>query len=101
MIINIPDWAKDGYIKVILNDMELVAYKEPGNSPIMIKTVRCNNCGECCLDMAGSDLADEEGKCKYLQFDNHNWKCNAGGRRRTSCLAEPVGYNCSCAYKEQ
>jgi len=103
MIIKIPKWAETGHLRVILNGIETVAYKEFGDSPIMTKVTRCTKCGECCMDLGiGHELADDEGKCKYLVHEEDIWYCNAGGRRPANCLPCPVGeYGCPITYKEQ
>jgi len=89
--IEIPDWAMDGYLTLIHNKMETVAYKEPGKSPWMVKASRCNKCGECCLDLGiGHSLADDEGKCKYLVKQKSEYLCNAGTVRQMGCLGDPT-----------
>jgi hypothetical protein len=85
--LDLPEWAMEGDLRLISNHMELVAYKETGgDSPFMVKTVRCNNCGECCLDVGGSSLPhNDEGKCDHLVYENGKYFCNAGGERKVSC----------------
>lgn len=103
IVIKIPEWAADGQLRVLLNGIELVAYKEPGDSPVMVKTVRCTKCGECCMDLGvGHEKADDEGKCKHLVHEDGKWICNAGALRWYGCVADPVGqYDCPIEYKEQ
>ena len=108
MKIEIPEWAEEGNITILWNNVEVVAYKFNGkNSPIMVKPEegRCNQCGECCLGI-GIDhyLADDEGKCKHLSYENKKWKCNAGGLREVNCFGDPskkLFPDCSVFYEEQ
>jgi len=106
IILELPDWAMAGQLRLVLNDMELVAYKEPGlDSPWFIKTGRCNNCGECCLFVGETTLVptDEEFKCAYLTKNGDKWLCNAGAFRPAACLGDPskdLYPDCSVEYKQ-
>ncbi len=103
--LEIPDWAMDGFIKVISNT-ELVAIKEPGrNMPWKIKDTRCNYCGECCLtvDNAGPFEADDEGKCSKLIKEDGKWLCTAGPNLPLCCFLPPPkrnAPNCVITWKE-
>jgi len=103
--IDIPDWAEDAYVKVYANT-ELVAYKEPGkDQPVYIKSVRCNKCGACCMDMwkAAPFGHDDEGNCVKLRKNGEEWECTAGSMLPLRCLGEdPVSdENCIIEYRKQ
>ena len=91
--IDIPDWAAEGRILVLSNG-ELAAYKDPGiDSPVKVKKVRCNFCGECCM-MLGPDEgpfgADDEGKCLKLYKSKDGWLCGVeGNEKRLTCCGDP------------
>lgn len=102
--LDIPDWAMEGDLRLIRNNLETIAHKENGaDSPWQIKEVRCNNCGECCLDVGQEFMyGDDEGKCKFLIKESDGWKCNAGGMRLIGCLGDPDTNEydeCSIKYK--
>lgn len=90
----------DGYLRLIHNNMETVAYREAGKE-WMVKSSRCNNCGECCLDVRGLMPSDDEGKCIYLVKESGKWKCNAGGKKNVGCFGDPNIECCTVEYKEQ
>lgn len=107
MKIEIPEWAEEGYIDVIMNGVERIAFKNHGkDSPIMIKVERCNQCGECCLDIGkgGPFGSDDEGKCTKLVRNAGKWECTAGQNRAVRCLRDPNKNSypeCSVEYREQ
>lgn len=105
--IKIPDWAADGRILVLSNG-ELVAYKDPGvDSPVKVKKIRCNFCGECCMELGkneGPFGADDEGKCLKLYKSNNGWLCGAGGNKPLICCGDPNkanNPNCVIEYEEE
>ena len=104
MEIKIPEWAQDDYIKVLRNN-ELIIYKEPGReSPIYEKTIRCNMCGACCMDLWGSAPHghDDEGNCLKLRKNGDMWECTAGGMTPRRCIPDPVDVpDCVIEYKRQ
>ena len=105
--IKIPGWAAEGRILVLSNG-ELVAYKEPGvDSPVKVKKVRCNFCGECCMMLnkkEGPFGADDEGKCPKLYKSLDGWFCGAGGGRPLVCFGDPNKANvpnCIIEYEDE
>ena len=104
MKIKIPEWAQDSFIKVYANT-ELIAYKEPGkDQPIYEKTVRCNMCGACCMDMWKSAPFghDDEGNCLMLRRNGDVWECVAGSMVPRKCMGDPVDEpDCVIEYRRQ
>lgn len=104
--LNIPDWAEDEYLKIISNNMELVAYKTHGkDSPWIIKDERCNRCIECCLSV-GPEFPwydEKTEKCKYLRKNAGSYVCDAGPMRPVKCTDDPPfgKYpSCSITYRK-
>lgn len=99
MKIVFPDWAKEkakhNTIMILIGN-ELVAHKKP-REDWQIKKVRCNQCGECCLDVF--DLtpfgSDDEGKCNALKKEGDKWICTAGANKPFRCLSDPNKGNVS------
>lgn len=92
MILNLPDWAKNQQI-MVLAGMELLVYYVPGDK-IQIKKVRCNFCGDCCLDYPDTPYGvDDEGKCNKLEFDGDKWICLARFHKPYNCLHDPLKEN--------
>lgn len=90
----LPDWAKDRRL-VLLSGIELVAAKDYGHD-WKIKKVRCNQCGECCLDMEPDYLpfgVSKEGICNMLEQAGDKMLCKAGHVRPLCCLADPEKEN--------
>jgi hypothetical protein len=102
----LPDWVSKHQPLMLLAGQELVAFKWPGQD-WKIKIVRCNKCGECCLDIPNEHTpfgSDSEGKCNALQrVDNKNeWVCTAAHQKPWCCLGDPLNIEelgCSIRYK--
>jgi hypothetical protein len=104
VIIELPEWTKDTFIKVLANT-ELVAWREPGeDQPIHIKTVRCNRCGACCMGLWGGAPFghDDEGNCLKLRKNGDEWECTAGSKLPIACLGDPIEEpDCVIEYRRQ
>ena len=104
--LTIPEWALGRHIYVIAGG-EVIAYKNVAKAlpdleygPLMIKTVRCDKCGECCR-------ADG---CEYLKHEVWNgvevWVCDESkllmGSRPFNCVIgnESSEPHCCIEYKE-
>ena len=74
---------------------------------ISIDISKCNNCGNCCLDISDGHTpfgSDEEGKCNALHKEGDKWLCKAGWQKPFCCLADPtendaIELGCSIKYK--
>lgn len=91
MKIEIPDWVNPNDTILVFAGQELIAIKEP-KSNLKIKTVRCNKCGECCMDVPNNVTpfgSDDEGKCKALKKTEDGWICMAGLQRPFLCMPDP------------
>lgn len=103
--LEIPDWAVNGRL-VILSGTELVASKEPEANHWLVKDVRCNLCGECCLDSPNTPFGlDNEGKCVKLVFDREKYWCMAKSHRPYNCCIDPIeaekeNLGCCITYKK-
>jgi hypothetical protein len=85
----LPDWASKKHNLVFLSDQELV-FKYNERQGLKLKTVRCNHCSACCLDVPENHLpfgTNGEGRCNAL---GDNGDCTAGHARPFSCLEDPV-----------
>lgn len=96
-----PEWDNERCI-YILAGIELVAYKYPGRN-WMVKIVRCNMCGECCMDLGNNQpfpLVTTDGVCDHLEKepgDNKRWRCALSLNRPFGCcIAEPSGKDYCC-----
>jgi len=94
----LPDWGKSQQFTILLG-MELYASYAPGGK-IKIKKVRCNFCGQCCMDLIPNHKTqtpygvDGEGKCNALRKNRDgNWICNAGTHKPYSCMQDPLKSN--------
>ena len=104
----LPDWCKDQHLMVIAGQ-ELAAEKYPWLEKWKVKTVRCNQCGECCMTLNTGDVpfvVDDEHKCSMLKHEDGKWLCTA--RQKTwvplSCLHDPLRENapgCCIEYEDQ
>jgi len=94
MNIKLPDWIDPHGTLMLLCNQELVAYKEP-KGEWKIKKVRCNQCGECCLDVEPNHVPFpiENGKCSMLDTSGDKWTCKAGHKKPFACLGDPLKAN--------
>jgi len=115
--LTLPEWANGRNIYIMAGS-EVVAKKlilpgsepdDPEYSPLLIKTVRCNNCGDCCQFLKKPEEwhlgTDEWDYCNYLNEEDGKmlctapsfirpWACVKGqGEDYDSCVIEfkPVG----------
>ena len=96
--LEIPDWA-DSTRVLIIAGTECVAQKLPHENFWMVKTTRCNRCGECCLDGPPTPYGlDDESKCLKLKLIDGQWTCMAGMGKSLRCVLDPnlVGYQPCC-----
>ena len=108
IVLDLPDWCDDQAIRIIAGQ-ELVAKKMPWEDRWKVKTVRCNNCGECCMMLSPGDMPheiDDEGKCSKLVKEGGQWLCSL--RQKTwvplCCVDDPLkenSPNCCIEYEEQ
>ena len=84
--LKLPEWALGNNI-YILSGIELVAYKIWNESHWMVKTIRCNMCGKCCMKLPEGQMAPIiEGRCMYLtEQDTDRWVCQLGSHRPWAC----------------
>jgi hypothetical protein len=103
MIELLPDWAQGKPIKLLANQ-ELVFRKDP-DAKLQIKMIRCNLCGECCLQVPENYLqfgTNGEGRCNKLNKDG---TCDAGHQKPFACLDDPPesefdDLNCCIRYQK-
>ena len=89
--LELPDWINPNGTLVILCNQETIAFKNPGKE-WKVKKIRCNFCGECCLDVEEGHLpfgTNGEGKCNMLDTSGDKWMCMAGHQKPFSCLVDP------------
>ena len=104
--IELPDWVEDQEIK-ILAGMEMVAKKLPWNNYWEVKDIRCNNCGDCCMDVPvglGKWMfpVNAEGICSKLYEEDGKMLCGAKYDKPYRCLDDPLksnSPNCCITYK--
>lgn len=111
IILDIPEWAQERHI-YILAGIELLAYKKFGTDELLVKTDRCNRCGDCCENIAGKWLySNGQGGCIYLQKepgDTTQRSCMLRTERPLCCsISDPVLFKqkdaedwCSIRYKK-
>jgi len=97
----LPDWGKNQQFTILLG-MELYVSYAPGGE-IKIKKVRCDFCGQCCMDLIPNHETqtpfgvDDEGKCNALKRDRDGrWLCRPLGgavHKPYSCLQDPLKSN--------
>ena len=96
--LEIPKWAESARLLIVAGN-ECVAQKLPHQDFWMVKEIRCNQCGECCLDSPPSPYGfDDEGKCLKLKFEDDKWHCMAGSDKPIRCIIDPNirGYEQCC-----
>jgi len=84
--------------------------REPFSDYALVKTARCNWCGECCKGSLVPDWLPKKsnGSCAYLRQIGEKWECRLGIRRpRGCCIADPISIKaknaekyCSIRYKK-
>ena len=92
MKITIPDWVSTDETLTLLAGQELVAFKHPMKE-WKVKSVRCNQCGNCCLDLSNILTpfgTDDEGKCNKLKKEDDKWLCTAGHQKPFCCISDPA-----------
>jgi len=90
IVLDIPDVFAEGILRIISGG-ELVAKKHPDHDYWIVKENRCNNCGECCLNVDFTCFgADEEGKCNALEKRGDKWFCSKFIDRPFRCIDDPV-----------
>ena len=98
LIKNLPPWGEKKKITILLG-MECFVTYLPAEKIIRIKTIRCDFCGACCMDLPPNSNfvtcgVDDEGKCNALYKDRDNtWKCNAKYNKPYRCLGDPMKIN--------
>lgn len=101
--LDIPKWVDPKQTLMLLSGKELVWFKHY-HQPGKMKIVRCNQCGECCMDFPPVIFgSDDEGKCTMLEKDGDKWVCRAGADTPKRCLSDPVdreGLGCCIEYDE-
>ena len=98
IILEIPDSFADQHLVILAGARECVATKSPFDNFWKVKDVRCNRCGECCLDVENtiSTPTDDEGRCTHL---DQNGECDRKPQELTMyCVAGDISKeNCpSC-----
>ena len=90
----LPDWGKDQQFTILLG-MELYASYNPNIEEVLVKKVRCDFCGQCCMTLEPNHKTqtpygvDDEGKCNALKKDrNGRWLCSVGTNRPYSCMQD-------------
>lgn len=91
------DWENERVIRVMAG-IELAAEKYPGE-PWKVKTVRCNMCGKCCMDLPEDFFYPTiDGVCVHLRPNGPDmWECSLGTNRPHGCnVAEPYHRDYCC-----
>jgi hypothetical protein len=97
IILELPEWATENSQNIyVFSANELVAKKEAKigedrkivYGPLEVKTVRCNRCGECCMD--NDELfpfgAKPNGECSELKFSPvEKYSCGLKGMIPLGC----------------
>ena len=109
--INIPDdvWeqVRDKSFALVAGLRQTIAFNDgPWDDTWKVKKVRCNNCGECCLDVGENWTfpADDEGKCSKLIKEGDKWVCDAKYDTPIRCVPDPLKANaplCCVEYEIQ
>jgi hypothetical protein len=90
VIRHLPEWARAAQGNIFIATECLVTWI-PGEY-VDFKTVRCNNCGECCMKFPSMKAYgdDEEGRCKQLYLEDGKWLCNAKVEKPWCCCQDPI-----------
>jgi hypothetical protein len=87
--LELPDWCNERHIYVLAG-IELVAFKQYGKDWTRIKTVRCNECGECCKDIKTMPCG-ADGYCIYSEQQGEVRVCSLGVKRPfVCCVGDPM-----------
>jgi hypothetical protein len=90
--LEIPDSFSDQRLTLIAGNKECIATKNPWDNFWEVVTVRCDQCGNCCMGLWVQDkhrLAwpiDDEGRCSQLQDDGDRHPCGAGFETPFRCI---------------
>ena len=100
----LPDWADNKLDLFMFRGFELVAVNRFGTDRWVVKTGRCNRCGECCKKqhIDGFGLPLKDGACEYLRFGEDNKTSCGLGRIRpwACCIGEPkFEPKCTCRWE--
>ena len=94
LVIQLPEWAEQLDIRIFAG-MELLAFKH-FKGPLMLKTSRCNQCGDCCKQIKGDFPPHTDGVCDFLK-DN---VCSLGTSRPFSCGFPNTKFVCAEKYND-
>ena len=99
MNLKLPKWTDERNVRVFAG-IEAVAKREKGIW--YIKTVRCNMCGECCMNVPekwprGQDK--DTGHCLHLKYEANEYLCDLGWNRPFACCAEGAEGEDFCSSK--
>ena len=89
--LEIPDCYAEMRLTIVAGQRELAARKHPHDDFWEVKTVRCNNCGECCMGICFQKEPynpDMDGKCSKLVKEGTKWLCSAGWETPLRCLSD-------------
>ena len=106
---DLPPWA-ESFSLYFLAGVELLGYKFPGD-PFYIKTVRCNQCGECCEGLnpgaLPSYMSVVDGKCSSLIKHGNQMECQLQLHSSYTCVTGlprdvngDIAAYCNMAYEE-
>ena len=83
--IELPDWVDERNIYVLAG-IELAAYKNFNSEKWHVKSVRCDRCGKCCMQLKGTQYPKKEnGDCLHLASDGALFTCSLGPMRPLPC----------------
>ena len=103
---DIPKEFTEAKLFIYSGTRELVAFKNNHEDFWHVKTVRCNQCGECCMAMNYRNWPypyDDEGNCSKLRRCGDKWECTAGLEAPKRCLEDPnpeIVPSCCIRYKK-
>jgi len=89
--IELPEWAEKRHI-YIMAGIEELAVKKAYSNELLIKTVQCNHCGECCKNIDRPETFPfpvVDGHCAYLKiYTDGKTDCGRGIAMPFSCSVE-------------